>query len=92
MPNSVRKRDITCVARIQTGAGALGLFGGAVGAFVRNIARTGQRLFLHRKHLGLTPLLAIGACALALVYFVLRLAGEILTIARPHAIRKAFPI
>ena len=85
-------RDITCVARIQTGAGAIGLFGGALGAFARNIARTGQRLFLYRKHLGLTPLLALGACALALVYFLLRLAGEVLTIARPQAIRKAFPI
>jgi hypothetical protein len=85
-------RDIICVARIQSGAGAIGLFGRALGAFVRNIARTGQRLFLYRKHLGLTPLLAVGACALALVYFLMRLAGEILTIVRPQAIRKAFPI
>lgn len=85
-------RDITCVARLQTGAGAVSLLGGALVAFVRNIARTGQRLFLHRKHLGLTMFAAIGACGLALVYFLLRLVGEILTIARPQAIRKAFPI
>ncbi|HVW74280.1 MAG TPA: glycosyltransferase [Rhizomicrobium sp.] len=85
-------RDIVCVARIQSDVGTIGLVGAALGAFARNIARTGQRLFLHRKHLGLTPLLALGACVLALVYFVLRLGGEILTIARPHAIRKAFPI
>lgn len=61
---------------------------GALPRFVSALGRTFRRVVRHGRSLGLSALDLVFVLALALTYYALRLAGEMITIVNPGLIRK----
>ena len=83
-------RDSILITLYRTGKNRLTL-GTVAHNFVRNMRYAGQRLFRHRREVGLDPVGAVAGYAIAAAFFALTALGEIATLVRPSLVQRLFP-
>ncbi len=84
-------RDQVLVSGMDSGTGHV-LWRSVYWNFSNSMRRTWLKFRLHGRAVGLNPLTSIAAYGIAFLYFSIKAAGEVATLAHPNIVKRIFPI